>query len=301
MPSISQPRKVLGVAGLGEIADRYDAILCDVWGVVHDGRRSFRPASEALVAFRRNGGAVVLITNAPRPSRPIREQILALGVPAEAFDAVVTSGDVTVAMIAERVGQPVHHIGPRRDLSLFEAVEARTGARPELTTSEDAAYVLCTGLFHDDVETPRDYEDRLRAIAARGLLFVCANPDLVIHRGSTTLVYCAGALARRYEELGGPTIYAGKPYSPIYQAALAAAEAALGRPLDPARTLAVGDGMRTDIAGAAAQGLDALFISAGIHRDEVHGWSGRAEAEGLEALFARENLWPYAAARSLAP
>jgi HAD superfamily hydrolase (TIGR01459 family) len=291
MPSISEPRKVLGISGLGEIADRYDAILCDVWGVVHDGRQSFRPASDALVAFRRRGGAVVLITNAPRPSRPIQEQILHLGVSPDAFDAVVTSGDVTVAMIAERVAQPVCHIGPRRDLSLFEAVEARVGARPELTPADHAAYVLCTGLFHDDVETPEDYEGRLRAIAARGLPFICANPDIVIHRGST-LVYCAGALARRYEELGGKTIYAGKPYPPIYRAALAAAEAALGRPIDPARTLAVGDGMRTDIAGAVGQGLDALFISAGIHRDE---------AEGLEALFAREKLWPYASARSLAP
>ena len=192
----------------------------------------FAPASDALVAFRRRGGAVVLITNAPRPSRPIREQILHLGVSPDAFDVVVTSGDVTVAMIAERVAQPVCHIGPRRDLSLFEAVEARAGARPELTTADHAAYVLCTGLFHDDVETPEDYEGRLRAIAARGLPFICANPDLIIHRGST-LVYCAGALARRYEELGGKTIYAGKPYPPIYRAALSAAEAALGRPIEP--------------------------------------------------------------------
>ena len=114
-------------------------------------------------------------------------------------------------------------------------------------------------------------------------------------------IYCAGALALRYEQLGGMTIYAGKPHAPIYRAALAAAEAALGRPIEPARELAVGDAMRTDIAGAVGQGLDALFISAGIHRDEVHGRGSRAEAENLEALFARENLWPYAAARSLSP
>jgi HAD superfamily hydrolase (TIGR01459 family) len=213
---------------------------------------------------------------------------------------VVTSGDVTISLIAERGSQPVHHIGPRRDLSLFDAVEARTGVRPELTTSGHAAYVLCTGLFHDEVETPEDYDDRLRAMAARDLPFVCANPDLIIHRGST-LIYCAGALARRYEELGGRTIYAGKPYPPIYRAALAAAESALGQPLAAGRTLAVGDGMRTDIAGAVGQGLEALFISAGIHRDEVHGRSEVPEAEALQALFSRENLWPYAAARSLTP
>src|ERR1700677_2490504 len=147
MASTSQPRKVLGVAGLGEIADRYDAILCDVWGVVHDGRESFRPASDALVGFRRNGGVVVLITNAPRPSPPIREQILHLGVSPDAFDAVVTSGDVTIALIAERIAQPVHHIGAPRDLSLFEAAAERAGARPKLVSAEEAAYVLCTGLF----------------------------------------------------------------------------------------------------------------------------------------------------------
>lgn len=299
MSPTSEPRTVLSIAGLGEIAHRYDAILCDVWGVLHNGQRSFRPASDALVAFRRRGGAVVLLTNAPRPSRPIREQVLALGVSLEAFDAVVTSGDVTVALIAERAARPVHHIGPPRDLSLFAAAEARTGFKPALTSLELAEYVLCTGLFNDDVETPRDYDDRLRAMAARGLPFICANPDLVVHRGST-LIYCAGALARRYEELGGKTIYAGKPHPPIYRAAVAAAEAALGRSLSPARTLAIGDAMRTDIAGAQRQGLDALFITAGIHYDEVHGEGGRAAAENLGELFSREKLWPFATAHVLA-
>lgn len=300
MSNISQPRNPLAITGLGEIADRYDAILCDVWGVLHNGRESFRPASDALVAFRRRGGVVVLLTNAPRPNPPIRAQVLALGVSPDAFDAVVTSGDVTVALIAERGALPVHHIGPRRDLSLFEAAADLAGAPPKLASLEDAAYVLCTGLFHDEVETPADYEDQLRAMAARGLPFVCANPDMIVHRGST-MIYCAGALARRYEELGGPAIYAGKPHAPIYRAALSAAQAALGRPLDPSRALCVGDGMRTDIAGAAGQGLDALFISAGIHLDEVHGGGGRAEASRLEALFERENLRPFATARALAP
>jgi HAD superfamily hydrolase (TIGR01459 family) len=300
MSPTPRPRKVLSIAGLGEIADRYDAILCDVWGVLHNGQQSFRPASDALVAFRRRGGAVVLLTNAPRPSRPIREQVLALGVSPDAFDAVVTSGDVTVALIAERAARPVHHIGPPRDLSLFEAAEARIGIKPALASLERADYVLCTGLFDDDVETPEDYEDRLLAMAARGLPFICANPDLVVHRGST-LIYCAGALARRYEELGGKTIYAGKPYAPIYRAAIGVAETALGRPVEPARTLAIGDALRTDVAGALRQGLDALFISAGIHHGEVHGEGGRGAAENLEVLFAREKVWPFATARVLAP
>jgi HAD superfamily hydrolase (TIGR01459 family) len=211
----------------------------------------------------------------------------------------VTSGDVTVALIEERRNLPLHHIGPARDLTLFDAVEATTGARPRLAGADEAAFVVCTGLFDDEVETPADYEDRLRAMAARGLPFLCANPDLIVHRGAK-VVYCAGALARRYEEIGGSAIYAGKPHAPIYDAALSAAQAALGQPLALARTLAIGDGMRTDIAGAMGRGLDALFISAGIHREEVHG-DGPAEAFRLEALFAREGLTPYATARVLAP
>jgi HAD superfamily hydrolase (TIGR01459 family) len=291
--------KTLAIAGLGEIADRYDAIFCDVWGVLHNGRASFRPASDALVAFRRRGGAVILITNAPRPSAPIRAQVLALGVSPDAFDGIVTSGDVTVALIIERGGAAVHHIGPPRDLSLFDAA-AGAGARPRLVAAEQAEYVLCTGLFDDEIETPADYEERLAAMAARRLPFICANPDLVVHRGAT-LIYCAGALAKRYEELGGPAIYAGKPHPPIYHVAAAAAEKALGRPPAPSRVLCVGDAIRTDIAGAEAQGYDGLFISAGIHQDEIHGGAEPEEAARLEALFAREGVRPTAAARVLAP
>jgi HAD superfamily hydrolase (TIGR01459 family) len=300
MPQNPTPRNAQPIAGLGEIADRYDAILCDVWGVLHNGREAFRPASDALTAFRRRGGVVVLITNAPRPSAPIQAQAVKLGVSPDAFDAVVTSGDVTVALISERKGEPVHHVGPPRDLSLFEAAALSTGVKPVLAPLEEAKYVLCTGLFHDDVETPADYEERLRAMAARGLPFICANPDLIIHRGSD-LVYCAGALAQRYEELGGAAIYAGKPHPPVYRAALAAAEAARGRPIEPSRVLAIGDAMRTDIAGAARQNFDALFISAGIHHDEVHGGGPRVEADRLTELFQREELWPVATARSLGP
>jgi HAD superfamily hydrolase (TIGR01459 family) len=300
MPPKPEPRSAQPIVGLGEIADRYDAILCDVWGVLHNGREAYRPASDALTGFRRRGGAVVLITNAPRPSAPIRAQAIKLGVSPDAFDAVVTSGDVTVALIAERRSEPVHHVGPRRDLSLFEAAAEMTGLKPVLAPLEEANYVLCTGLFHDEVETPEDYDDRLRAMKARELPFICANPDLIIHRGAD-LVYCAGALAQAYEDMGGAAIYAGKPHPPIYRAAFAAAESARGRPLDPSRVLAIGDAMRTDVAGAARQGFDALFVSAGIHHDEVHGGGPRAEADRLEELFQREKLWPVATARSLRP
>jgi HAD superfamily hydrolase (TIGR01459 family) len=288
------------IEGLSAIADRYDAVLCDIWGVLHNGRQAFPPASDALVAFRRRGGAVVLISNAPRPSAWIRPQVVGLGVSPDAFDAIVTSGDVTIGLIAERGAAPVHHIGPKRDLALFEAAAAEAGARPVLVGLEQASYVLCSGLFDDRIETPDDYAERLSAMAARRLTLICANPDLVVHRGAD-LIYCAGALAQAYEALGGEAIYAGKPHAPIYHAALAAAGAARRAPLKRSRVLAIGDAMRTDIAGAAGQGLDALFVAAGIHRDALHGSGAAAAEDKLQSLFRREKLRPIAAMRELTP
>src|SRR5580704_15881993 len=188
-------RDIRQIEGLGEISDRYDAILCDIWGVLHNGVASFGPASKALSAFRRRGGAVVLISNAPRPSAPIRRQLETLGVSPDAFDAVATSGDVTIELIAERIDDPVLHIGPARDLSLFDSAAEAAGRRPKLVSLEDAAYALCTGLRHDTTETPDDYEAELGVMAARAMTMICANPDIVIHRGDV-LIYCAGALAR---------------------------------------------------------------------------------------------------------
>src|SRR5579863_8962494 len=283
------------IGSLAEISDAYDAILCDVWGVLHDGKRAFPAASDALVAYRRRGGAVALITNAPRPSPPVQAQMLKFGVSADAFDAVVTSGDITLALIEARGEAPVLHIGPERDLSLFDAAAAATGRRPRRVGPDEADYVVCTGLEHDHFETPADYEARLSALAARKLPFVCANPDLVIHRGAD-LVYCAGALGQAYEKLGGEVIYAGKPYAPIYDAALAACAEALGR--KPARALAIGDGFRTDVFGAKAAGLDVLFVAGGIHRDET--LAGEAvDSERLAALFAREGFAPAATLATL--
>jgi HAD superfamily hydrolase (TIGR01459 family) len=287
------------IAGLGDISSRYDALLCDVWGVVHNGREVFPAASDALCAFRKQGGVVVLITNAPRPSAPILEQVLQLGLAPAAFDTIVTSGDVTISLIADRIGAAVHHIGPERDLTLFDAAAERAGAKARLVGLEAADYVLCTGLFEDDVETPEHYDATLRRIAERNIPFICANPDLVVHRGDK-LIYCAGALAEPLKALGGQVIYCGKPHAPIYRTALSAAERALGRKLDTRRVLAVGDGMRTDIAGAYGQGLDALFVSGGIHLADVHGAEGQ-EAAALQALFERERVWPSAAIRALRP
>jgi HAD superfamily hydrolase (TIGR01459 family) len=290
------PGDVRQIGGLGEIADRYDAILCDIWGVLHNGVASFAPASEALTAFRRRGGAVILVSNAPRPSALIHRQLLKLGVAPDAFDAIATSGDVTVDLIAERIEDPVLHIGPSRDLSLFDAAAAAAVRRPNLASLAKARYAVCTGLRDDVTETAADYQTELGAMADRGMTMICANPDIVIHRGDV-LVYCAGALARRYAELGGPVVYAGKPHGPIYCLALALAERERGVPLDRRRVLAIGDGMKTDIAGAASAGIDALLVTHGIHRSALHGndLGHPADPVALKRLCDKYALWPIGA------
>jgi len=288
------------IATLREISDRYDLILCDIWGVLHNGVTSFPEASRSLASFRQRGGAVILLTNAPRPSGTIGRQLLKLGALHDAFDAIVTSGDVTVQLIAERIHDPVLHIGPARDLGLFDAVEEVAGRRPLLVPLEDARYALCTGLRDDFTETPQDYEAELCALAARSMTLVCANPDIIIHRGDA-VVFCAGALARRYEDLGGSVIHAGKPFPPIYHRAMTMAEGARGARIDSRRVLAIGDGMRTDIAGAAAAGFDTLFITGGIHRAVLHGeaLNSPADPDELQRLFREYSLWPIAAMPAL--
>lgn len=250
------------LAGLSEVAGRYDALLCDVWGVVHDGVRAFPPACEALVRFRAEGGRVILLTNAPRPGVIIHEQLDRLGVPRAAWDRVVTSGDVTRDMMAARPGEPLVHIGPPRDLPLFDGFEALR------TTLPRAGYIVCTGLLDDEVETAADYTGTLAAARARNLPLICANPDLLVHRGGRE-VPCAGALAVAYAALGGAVAYAGKPHAPIYEMALREVAGLVGSGYRRGRVLAVGDAIRTDIAGAKGVGLDAVMILDGIHVEET--------------------------------
>jgi HAD superfamily hydrolase (TIGR01459 family) len=257
------------IPGLSALAAQYDVLLCDVWGVVHNGKRSYERACDALMRFRAGGGTVVLITNAPRPNPPIRAQLDLLKVPREAFDDMVTSGDVTLSFIAERKAAPLYHIGPERDLALFDILEQQTGIRPPLVSVEAADYVVVTGLFNDQVETPEDYDVSLAVMRRRDLDMISANPDLVVHVGEK-LIYCSGALAERYEQQGGRILQAGKPFRPIYDRALSIAETLRSGSIDKARVLAIGDAMRTDIQGASDFGVDALFVTSGIHRDELH-------------------------------
>ena len=274
------------------LARGYDVALCDVWGVVHNGAAATSEACDALGRFRKQGGTVVLITNAPRPGEIVARTTLdRLGVPRAAYDGIVSSGDVTRALIAARAGAPVFHIGPERDLGLFDGLDA------PLAPLEDADYTVCSGLIDDTVETPQDYQDLIARMRARSLAMICANPDVVVERGDQ-LVYCAGAIADLYAAAGGDVVFAGKPYRPIYEQALALAEATRGKRAEHHRVLAIGDSVRTDVKGAAAFGIDCLFVIAGIHAEELGGRTD-PDAAALAGIFAAAGVTPKAVMRHL--
>ena len=275
------------VEGLQPLADRYDLILCDVWGVLHNGLKAYEAASEALTRFRRRGGQVVLVSNAPRPGAAIMTQLDGFKVPREAYDAVVTSGDLTRLAIQERLDKVVHHIGPPRDMPVYEGLAVRFGS------IDEADYVVCSGFDNDETETVADYRVRLEAMLERGLLMVCANPDLVVERGPVILP-CAGAIALSYEEMGGPVFYAGKPHGPVYDRALAVAAELGGHPVAKDRMLAIGDAIRTDIAGAAAFGIDSLLVARGIHGEELGVHRGPLVSSHVQDWIDRQPAKPTA-------
>lgn len=246
------------LSGLHAVAANYSGLLSDIWGVVHNGVQHNKAAVEALSNFRKEHGPVILITNAPRPHGPILKQLDGLGVPRDCYDAVVTSGDISRDAIIASGKSKLFHIGPDRDLPLYE------GLGVELVEEEDAEIICCTGLLDDATETPDDYDDLLKRLAQRGLSLICANPDRVVEKGGT-FIYCAGALADRFEAYGGDVILVGKPCAPIYDASLATLAKASGSEVDRSKVLLIGDSLPTDIRGAHYQKMDALFITAGIH------------------------------------
>ena len=261
-----------------EIAAGYDILLCDIWGVVHNGREAFADACAVLAQWRDSRGPVVLISNSPRPAPGVVEQMDELGVPCEAWSRVVTSGDVTRVLLGERRPGPFYILGPKRDDPLYD------GLNLSYSSLEDAAFISCTGLFDDETETPDDYRAMLAPAAARGLEMICANPDIVVQRGDR-LIYCGGALAKLYVKLGGRAVMAGKPHAPIYDRCLDAAAELMGSPIERSRVLAIGDGVATDVAGSNAQGLDVLFIGGGIHGSAAVTHDGRLdEAATLNTL-----------------
>ncbi len=285
-PLIVNPRQAEALAArvalledVAPLSARWPVWLCDIWGVVHDGVRADAAACDALARHRRAGGVVVLISNSPRPAPALLEQLDGLGVPRAAFDDVITSGDVTRALVARHEGAAVFHLGPERDHWLREGLPVRfTGPR-------EAEVVMCSGLFDDRGEQPEEYEEMLAALAARGLPLICANPDLIVRHGDDILP-CAGALAAIYERHGGEVVMAGKPHAAIYAEALRKAARARGgtRPRRES-VLAIGDGIGTDMRGAAREGLTALFIAGGISEGLLDSEAALAE---LMRRLARE-------------
>ena len=252
-------QSVTMISGLAEIAEAYDGIICDVWGVLHNGVVGYPDAAKALARFRDGGRRpVVLLTNAPRPSFAIEAMLTRFHIPSEAFDAIITSGDVMHTLLKGEGARPAFHIGPTRDLSLFE------GLTMPLVAEDAADFVVCTGLFDDETEGPDDYRPVLGRAIDRGLPLYCANPDIVVERGDR-LIYCAGAIAQLYEEMGGAVTVVGKPHKAVYDVAIETLGELAGEPLARQRLLAIGDAFPTDVKGAWGQGIDVLMVTAGIH------------------------------------
>lgn len=272
-------------AGFEPLAPNYDVALCDVWGVLHDGLNAHLDAADALTRFRAAGGVVVLVSNAPRPSEWVVTSLDEKGVPRSAWDGIITSGDVALRMLADRRVARVHHIGPSRDLPLLG------NEKLERVAPDEAEIAVVTGLVDEETETPEDYSERLAELKSRGMALVCANPDLVVQVGDRT-IWCAGAIADLYEKAGGETLWAGKPHPPIYDAAIRLAAEIAGREVERSRVIAIGDAVRTDLAGATAAGIDCVFVADGIHGEELG--RGSPDPEKLAALFSEHGYEPVA-------
>ncbi|MEE4292232.1 MAG: TIGR01459 family HAD-type hydrolase, partial [Cycloclasticus sp.] len=251
------------VETLDDISGLYDAVFCDLWGCLHDGVKAFPDAVAALQTFRAKGGRVILLTNAPRPRGQVAAQLAQLGAPNDCYDDIVTSGDsAQAALVAGIVGKRVYHLGPERDMTFFtELDEDLPKADFTLVPLNEAEGIVCTGLMDDAVETAEDYRAQLLLAKTKGLKLLCANPDIIVDKGDKR-IYCAGAIARLYTEMGGESLYFGKPHPPIYDLARRRLSS-LGHASDD-RILAIGDGPATDLAGAMGEDLDFLFVTGGL-------------------------------------
>ncbi len=272
-----------------DLLSRYDALFCDVWGVVHNGRRAYAQAGEALARFRAGGGSVILVSNAPIPATGVERVLEKTGVRRDAWDAIVSSGDIALGHIAEKGYRRMHWVGPsERDYALYVRLPAPSAPLAE------ADAIVCTGLRDDRRETVADYHGLIEEGVALGLPFVCANPDLVVDVGALRLP-CAGAIAAEYERRGGEVFWAGKPHPAAYAAALRTAGELRGAVPPLSRILGIGDAVRTDLAAARGLGVDGLFIAAGIHTEDA--LAGDAiDAGKLAALFAHPDTPPAVAA-----
>src|SRR3954452_4568816 len=270
------------VEKLRDLVDGKEVVLSDIWGVVHNGLESFPEACDALHTYRKQGGTVILITNAPRPADSVQRQLRKLGVADDTYDAIVSSGDLTRLFVAEHPGKKVFWLGPERDNSIYRGLD------PVISPLEEADYIVCTGLFDDETESAEDYRAMMLAARERGLTMICANPGLVVERGDR-LIYCAGAIAELYRELGGEVIFYGKPHRPIYERAVGLAAEQRGAATPLPRVLAIGDSVRTDVAGAHGFGINCLFVTRGIHAGDFEGID-QLDPASVKELFGHPPL-----------
>ncbi|HEY0837249.1 MAG TPA: TIGR01459 family HAD-type hydrolase [Azospirillum sp.] len=269
------------LTGLSSVIDRYDGLILDLWGVIHDGEKAYPGVLDALDRLNGAGKVLCLLSNAPRRPDGVIAKLAGMGIGRDRYDHVMTSGEATYEALRDRedpwhaaLGRRLFHIGPGRDVDVFDGLGYTVAAVPE-----EADFVVNTGIV-DFAESLEDYRPALEACAARKLPMVCANPDLVVMVGDA-MVVCAGMLAARYEELGGDVFYHGKPHAPVYQRCLRLMGIA-----DHARILAVGDSLRTDVAGANAAGIDVALVTGGIHREELGGaWGEHPDPESLAAAI----------------
>lgn len=278
------------INGFSEICEDYDGVLCDVWGVLHNGQRPRRGVVDALTRYReQKGGRVVLLTNAPRPNTFIADHLRAMGIPDSAWDDITTSGDVVRQYLRDTQPRAIYHVGREDNASSYMDLGLK------FTEAEDAELVLCTSLFDRRSETPEDYRPLFEPLIGRGVPLLCANPDVVAEQGDK-LVWCAGALAKLYGEMGGNAIIMGKPHAPIYDLAVARLAGKCDRALDSSRILAIGDGMPTDVKGANGQQIDCLFVTQGIHAEAL---GENPTAEDVTKLLSENGLHAKAAINRL--
>ncbi|NPD14494.1 TIGR01459 family HAD-type hydrolase [Xinfangfangia sp. D13-10-4-6] len=292
------------ISSLADISGNYDALFCDLWGCLHNGEVAFPDAVAALQAARARGVTVLLLTNSPRPKQSVIAQLDRIGVPRDAWDEIATSGDAAqFGLLTGAVGRKVFHIGAEKDMAFFDTFApdladlAASSPPITLVPLAEAEGIVCTGLRDDMTETPADYRAELLYGKTQGLKMLCANPDIIVDWGDRR-IYCAGALAQAYEEMGGTALYFGKPHPPIYDLARRRLNALTGR--SDMRILCIGDGLPTDIRGAGGEALDALFITGGIHAEEFGADPLNPDPAKLNAWLDREMQAPLYAIAKLA-
>lgn len=279
---------------LAEISAPYDALFVDLWGCLHNGVRPFPEAVAAMRTYKASGGVILLLTNSPRPKASVIRQLERIGVPADIYDDIASSGDAAqAALMAGMVGDKVYHLGPERDLSFFRDMPEYLRTKRDIVRVplDQAEGIVCTGLFDDQTETPDDYRLTILDGVNRGLKLLCANPDIAVDLGDKR-IFCSGAIAQAYEAAGGTSLYFGKPHAPIYQLALSRLAAIAKREIDNDRILCIGDGINTDVRGAMAEGLDSLFLTGGLAAGEIPVKNGTPDADNLQAFLQDHRLSP---------